>query len=109
MVQSPEEEIEEISTSIESFRELKTIIYHQDYVYKKEIIVALNRLPPDIKENTVATFNHFYKTYKNVVGYLWKTSIKQKQILAKLCEDKDIAKQMEEIEVTLSEEGVEEE
>lgn len=101
-----EENIEELSKEVATLRELKAITFHLDNEYKKHIIPTLDKLPAEIKSKAVDTFNHYFRTARNMVTYLWKEHSENKLILEILLEDEAVKKKIEKIK---SEIDVEEE
>jgi len=93
-----EEQLEELSTEIKTFKELKAIIFHQDYVIAQQLMPALNRLPSDIKEATLNQFNHYFRTNKNIISYLWTEGLRQKNLLDTLRENPDVKAIIEQAE-----------
>ncbi len=71
MSSEPEEAIEEISQKIESLRELKSLTFHQDFVYKSIIKPELDKLASAGKQSVVDAFSHYYRTNRNIIAYLW--------------------------------------
>jgi hypothetical protein len=104
MTVEPQEEIETISKKIMTFQELKTLTMHQDYIYKKIIVPGLNKLPNDIREEKIQDFNHYYRTNRNIIGYLWKEHLENKLIIDHLMIDKEVAAKVERTRLEIEEE-----
>jgi len=107
MPTEPQEEIEKISKKILTFQELKTLTMHQDYIYKKIIVPSLNKLPNDIREEKINDFNHYYKTNRNIIAYLWKAHLENKLVLEHLMLDKDVTPKIERVRLEIEEELIE--
>lgn len=69
---TPDEALEDISKEIRSLRELKALTFHQDYVYRHVINPTLQKLQKQGDKDAVQAFNHYYKTNRNIIAYLWK-------------------------------------
>ena len=101
-MKTAEESIEELAQNVTSFKELKAIVFSQDMVYKNILLPAFARLPSDIRDDRLKMFNHFFRTYKNMIGYLWKEGVRMKQIIEELSNDEETCKKIEEIQSNLS-------
>jgi len=95
MTKTAEEQIEELSSDIQSIRELKTLIFHSDDVYKQSILPSLSRVPSDIREHTVDRFNHFWRLNRKIIAYLWKKHLTNDMIIRELEKDPDIKSRIE--------------
>ena len=101
MSRKPDEEMEKMSKRVETLRELKSFALHQDFVYKSEIIPSLQKLPANIKDKTIKSFNHYYKVNRNIIGYLWKEAAIAKKILEELSKDSVIKEDIENLKETM--------
>ena len=72
MTTTPEEKLEELASNIESIKELKALIYHQDYIFQEIIQPELTKMESSGKKKTSNAFTHYNATYRKIIGYLWK-------------------------------------
>jgi len=108
MAETYQDQLEDLSKNVESLRELKSLVLHNDYVYKREIVPALNKLPSDIREETIKQFNHYHSMSKNIITYLWKTHLENKITLGRLKLDTDVKKKIEALDDEVGDELQEE-
>lgn len=72
MTQTPEERIEELASDIKTIKELKALIYHQDYIFQETIQPELTKMESSGKKRTANAFIHYNTTYRKIIAYLWK-------------------------------------
>ena len=72
MTDNPEQMIAEQASDIKSEKELKTLIFHQDYVYLNFIRPELDFLETSGKKKVVDHFNHYYNVNRKIIAYLWQ-------------------------------------
>jgi len=65
------EKIESMAEDIQTTRELKTLIYHQDFVYNNTIKPEIETMIQSGKKETAQAFKHYNNTYKKMVAHMF--------------------------------------
>ena len=101
MAKTEIEKIEDFSKELDSLKEVKVLITHQDFIYKEHIRDSLNRVPSDIRQKTLNTFKHYHTVWRNIISYLWKTHLENQIIIEELSRDKTIKDKIEDIKSSI--------